>query len=306
MTYASNTDRNNYCNDDKSSAVKLARAYITGLCKEVWTPDSISRDRRELYFQYRNAVKDSTRQKNRIRSFLNEHCVRLPKGTMLTQPTGLNTALKSKRWSFLQEEIIRDKFSQLWETEKRRKHYNHVIAKEVMNDPQMKSLLRILGIRHIIAFTLVAMIGDINRFATHKKLVGYIGLSPTRTQSGNNKEGRSGGLVLKGRKDLRSLLINSAQNALTQKNSPLHKWGWKLVIKKCKNVAAVAVARKLAVSIWHLLKGNFTPLTEIPDSLIIKLRKITGLIGSKEIKKKGYKTCSDYILEQSQLITGAT
>ena len=77
-----------------------------------------------------------------------------------------------------------------------------------------------------------------------------------------------------GRGDVRALLIQAAQNAMTQKNSPLHQWGWKLTLKKdCKNIAVAAVARKLTVAIWHLLRALYpaagnepTPENQTPEN----------------------------------------
>ena len=110
-----------------------------------------------------------------------------------------------------------------------------------------------------VAFALMALIGDIHRFPTAKKLAGYFGLSPRRDQSGNDPRGYEKGLGENGRGDVRALLIQSAQNALNQRGSPLHKWGWKLLLKKHRNQAVAAVARKLAVSILHIHMGHFTP-----------------------------------------------
>jgi len=77
--------KHNFCNDDRQSAVKLARVYLSGLAKEVWQPDARTRERRDIFFAHRNAVKDSTSARNRLRGFLNEHGVRLPAGTPLTR-----------------------------------------------------------------------------------------------------------------------------------------------------------------------------------------------------------------------------
>ncbi len=82
-----------------------------------------------------------------------------------------------------------------------------------------------MRIRYVIVFSIGAIIGDIKRFPTAKKLVGYLGLSPRRVQSGNNAKGYEKGLSKKRRGDQRSLMIQSAQNILSQKYSPLQKWG---------------------------------------------------------------------------------
>ena len=293
--------RHNFCNDDRQSAVKLARVYLSGLAKEVWQPDEETRAMREIFFAHRNAVKDTTRNRNRIRSYLNEHCVRLPKGTRLTQESGLLRALGAREWSPLQERLIRSLFKQLWECESRRTDLEQLMVQELIARPQWAQLWRLMGIRHRVAFALMAVIGDIHRFPTAKKLVGYIGLSPRRKQSGTNAKGYEQGLSHAGRNDLRTLVLQSAQNALTQRNSPLHKWGWRLLLRKNRNLAAVAVGRKLVVAVWHLLMGHFTPLVELTDHIHTKLLQIATVLGKPILKDMGFASRSEFVHKQYQL-----
>ncbi len=163
-----------------------------------------------------------------------------------------------------------------------------------------------MGIRHRVAFALMAIIGDINRFPNAKKLVGYIGLAPRKEQSGNNAKGVDHGIGGSGRKDVRTLLLQSAQNALVQRDSPLHKWGWKLLIKKHRNEAAAAIARKLAVSIWYLLKGHFTPLVEANTHLTTKLLKLATVLGKEQLRALGYINRDDFVVAQIKKIQLAT
>lgn len=294
--------RDNYCNDDRHSAIKLARVYLSGLAKLVWQPDETTRQLREIFFAHRNAVKDATRCRNRIKSYLNEQCVRLPTGTRLTKKEGLQRALSLSDWNPVQRELLEDKFIQLWEAEKRRKRFEQLMVRELIARPQWAQLWRLMGVRHRVAFGLMALIGDISRFPNPKKLVGYLGLSPRKEQSGNNANGRERGIGRGGRGDVRALLIQSAQNAMNQKNSPLHKWGWKIRLKKDRNIAAVAVARKLATGIWYLLKGYFTPLMELNDHLETKLLKIATLLGKEGLEKLGFAKRKDFVEHQFNLI----
>lgn len=287
--------KENFCNDDRHSAVKLARVYLSGLAKIVWQPDEKTRQMREVFFAHRTAVKDCTRLRNRIRTFLTEHCVRLPKGTQLTQQSGLDKALSMYAWNDMQTVLITDSFKQLWQNETRRKQLEEFMVKELLKRPEWSRLWRLMGIRHIVAFALMAMIGDINRFPTAKKLVGYFGLSPSKVQSGNNAKGYERGIGKTGRGDVRALLTQAAQNAMSQRTSPLHKWGWKLAMKKTRNVAVSAVARKLTVAIWHLLKGHFTTLTVISKHLETKLLKIATLLGKESLRKSGFENRNAFI-----------
>lgn len=280
--------RDNFCNDDRHSAVKLAKVYRSGLAKEVWQPDTKTREYREVFFAHRNAVKDATRCRNRIRAFLNEHCVRLKPGVWLTEAGGEATAKAARDWTPLQTDLLAQKFAQLREVETRRRQLERIMVRELAANARWASLWRLMGIRHRVAFALMAMVGDVHRFPTAKKLVGYFGLAPRKDQSGNDKDGRDKGLGKFGRGDVRGLLLQSAHNALIQRDSPLHKWGWKLLVRKHRNEAAVAVARKLTVSVWHLLMGHFTPLVEATDHLRVKLLKLATVIGKNGIESLGF------------------
>jgi len=139
--------RENFCNDDRHSAIKLARVYLSGLAKLVWQPDEQTRQMREIFFCHQAAVRDCTRLRNRIRTFLNEYCVRLPKGTPLTQQRGLEVTLKAYSWTPLQSQLLQERFEQLWHTEARRKRLEKLMVEELLDRPEWCQLWRLMGIR---------------------------------------------------------------------------------------------------------------------------------------------------------------
>jgi transposase len=292
--------RKTYCANDRADAVKLARIYLSGLAQPVWQPDAATRERREVLHAYRKAVTTATRTRNRLKSFLSDHGIRLKPGVRLIQASGQKMIRGCRAWTALQLVLVEQMLEELQLADTRRGQLCALMAQEVAADPKLLRLVRLLGIRHIIAFAIAAVVGDIARFANPKKLVAYLGLAPTVDQSGNGPRGQQG-LVTFGRGDLRALLTQSAQNALNQRSSPLHAWGWKLCLRKShKNVAIAAIARKLTVSIWYMLRGLFTPLKQIDASLRVKLAKIATDIGVKKIRHLGYKSKADFIEEKSQ------
>jgi hypothetical protein len=108
---------------------------------------------------------------------------------------------------------------------------------------------------------------------------------PAFDNSGQNQW--SGGIAGHGRKDLRGLLIESAQ-AILRSHHPLAKWGKKLLARKGSlNLAAGAVARKLAVAIWYLLMGRWTPLEDLDERLALKVGKIITSVGTQGLKHLG-------------------
>ncbi len=289
--------RTSYCANDRLDAVKLARIYLSGLAHTVWQPDAQTRERRELLHGYRKAVTTSTRTRNRLKSFLSDHHVRLRKGVRLAQKSGAVTVQASAAWTPLQQLLLQEMLAELQAAHERRRRFSSAMAQEVAADRSLLQLMRLLGVRHIVAFAIGAVVGDISRFANPKKLVAYLGLSPSVEDSGETIRGR-GQLVSFGRRDLRTLLVQSAQNALCQKASPLHAWGWKLCLRKgSKKVAVVAIARKLTVSIWYLLRGLFTPLQQIDTSLEVKLVKLATAIGVKSLRHLGYASKTAFIQE---------
>ena len=182
-------------------------------------------------------------------------------------------------------QVIDIQLMELRHATEQREHWRSLIAQEVLRDPLMLSLVRLCGVRDVIAFALGALIGDINRFANPKKLVAYVGLHPAFDDSGNNTW--RGGVGGHGRRDLRSLLIESAQSII-RTHHPLAKWGKKLMARKGSvKLAVAAVARKLTVAIWYLMSGRWSSIEELDTLLSAKVGKIITAVGKDRLKKLG-------------------
>ncbi len=283
-----------HANNDKISAVRIAKAYMAGTAKEVWIPDAKTQERRDWFHAHRKAVKRSGQARNSLLSYLSDNGVRLKTGTSLTKPGVAEELLSKKReWSPRQWQVIEALLMQLRHAEEQRNHWRSLIAQEVLADPDLMAIVRLCGVRDMIAFALGALIGDVKRFANPKSLVKYIGLNPAFDESGEGKW--NGGIGGHGRKDLRCLLIEGAQAILRCSQIPLAKWGKKLLARKGSvNLAAAAVARRLAVAVWYLMMGRWTPLEEIDDRLTLKVGKIVSQVGQTKIKQSG-RTRKDWI-----------
>jgi len=118
---------------------------------------------------------------------------------------------------------------------------------------QVPLLIQLPGIGLVGAMTVLAAIGDITRFPTAKKLVGYSGLGASIHSSGDTN--RAGAITKEGRRELRTVLVEAAWVAVE------HSSHWREVFQRLaarigKRKASVAVARKLLVVIWHVLTGQ--------------------------------------------------
>jgi transposase len=274
-----------HANNDKISAVRIAKAYLAGTAKTVWVPDTRTQERRDWFHAHRKAVKRTHQARNSLLSYLSDNGVRLKRGTPLTQTPGAEEQLKAARdWSPRQWQVIEGLLMALRHAQAQRQHWRSLIAQEVLSDPKLHSLMRLCGVREMVAFALGALIGDIKRFAEPRKLVKYIGLNPAFDDSGQNEW--HGGIGGHGRKDLRCLLIEGAQAILRCSKNPLAQWGRKLLARKGSiNLVVAAIARKLAVAAWYLMMGRWTPLEEIDERLTLKVGKVIGQVGEHGLKR---------------------
>ena len=276
-----------HANNDKISAVRIAKAYLAGTAKIVWVPDLKTQERRDIFHAHRKAVKRTTQMRSRLRSYLSDNGVRLPRGVRLAEDQPLEAYLRQiKDWSVSQWWVIEGLLLELRHAEEQRQHWRSVIAQEVLRDPLLLSIVRLCGVRDLVAFALGALVGDIHRFAEPRKLVKYVGLNPAFDDSGQGQW--HGGIGGHGRKDLRCLLIEAAQSILRSSQNPLARWGRKLLGRKGSiNLSVAAIARKLTVAVWYLMMGRWTPLEEIDDRLTIKVSKIISQVGPAGLQKLG-------------------
>jgi len=272
-----------HANNDKISAVRIGKAYLAGTARVVWVPDPRTQERRDLFHMHRKAVKRTTQLRNRLQSYLSDNGVRLRRGTRLTQAEVSEKIRKAHDWLPCQWQLIEGLLMELRHAEQQRQHWRSLIAQEVLADEQLLSIVRLCGVREMVAFALGAFVGDIKRFSDPKKLVKYVGLNPAFDDSGN--EEWTGGIGGHGRKDLRCLLIEAAHAILRCAKTPLAHWGKKLLGRKgAINLAVAAIARKLTVAVWYLMMGRWTTLEEIDRRLSQKIGKIITQVGPARLK----------------------
>ena len=263
-----------HANNDKISAVRIAKAYLAGTAKTVWVPDLPTQQKRDIFHTYQKAVKRVTQVTNRLDSYLSDHGIReLKKGSLTSKDQ--EKVLQAHKWSVLEQQVLAGLFADLKHAEEQDIRWEAVLARAVIEDPLLLSLVRQCGVRRVIAFACGAIIGDIDRFESPKALVNYLRLQPAEDDSGEGKW--TGPVGQGGRKDLRSLLVQGAQ-AVIKSNHKLGKWGRSLLVCKNHNEAVVAVARKIAVAVWYLMKGKASSLEELDAALERKLSKIVARV----------------------------
>ena len=117
----------------------------------------------------------------------------------------------------------------------------------VRTDPTLKRFTTVPGVGPITALAFLSAVDDPGRFKHARDVGPYLGLTPTRYQSGETD--RQGRISKCGDHFTRTCLYEAANVLLTkvQRFSPLKAWGMRLVKRIGGQKARIAVARKLAV-----------------------------------------------------------
>ena len=136
-----------------------------------------------------------------------------------------------------------------------RRYDQRIEALAAKRYPETDLLRQVSGVGPLTALSFVLTVEDPRRFRKSRSLGAYLGLSPRRSQSGD--EDPELRITKAGDDDLRRLLIGSAHYILGPfgPDTDLRRWGLDLAARGRKNAkkrAIVAVARKLAVLLHRL------------------------------------------------------
>lgn len=282
--------------DDKKAAQRIVQSWLSGHVPVVWRPDEKTRSLRLLLEAYLDSVKENTRATNRLKGILNTYTIRLGKKDPRT-PATQQEILANPKWNTRERMVIQDAISKVNYASQRRETLLNAIQSEVRNNKKMLACLRIEGIGLINSFAILAIVGDIKRFATARKLASYLGLNPGSKTSGNSIHIKYG-IGNHGRRDLKALLIQAAQTILkSRRNTKLQKWGMKLLLSKGhRNIAVGAIARKLVHYIWHALNGRKPSEEEKKIVTVAKIRYAITNISKEELNQTPFKNKRSYQL----------
>jgi transposase len=122
-------------------------------------------------------------------------------------------------------------------------------------DPSCCAVSAVPGIGKLTATALVATIGDPNTFKSGREFTSFLGLVPR--QRGTGGRIRLGSISKRGDSYLRTLLIHGARSVLSHAKEPT-TWQTEIKARRPANVAAVALANKMARTAWAILAHGRT------------------------------------------------
>lgn len=245
-----------HAKNDRNDSYHLAFLLSIGMLPTIWMADKETQEDRELLHYRANLVQDQTRLKNRIRALLAEHGMNWD-GSDIKSACAQRFLMKLKcRLSSASQEVLTNQLEQLDFLDTSLQRLEPIIQVRAARWPEVALLMTIRGINVLTAFTIMAIIGRMDRFPTADSLANYSGLVPRQYSSAGKS--RLGKITKAGSKMLRWALTEAVQS-LCQADGPYRNLCKRLERKKKgKGIAATACARKLLTAIWCMVTRGET------------------------------------------------
>ena len=247
---------------DTRDAEHLLDLLLTKRFPRVWVPTPEERDARQLLKHRNKLVRMQTSVRNQL------HFLAMSQGV----------CRKQKLWSARGRAELEGLSLGTWASRRRKElletldqlgpriaELDQAVKAEAERRPEAVELMKHKGVGPVTALAFVLTVGPVERFAHSRALVSYLGLNPSEDSSGGHQ--RLGHISKQGNEMLRWLLVEAGHSA-AQFDPELRRKYQRLVFRRGRNVAKVALARHLAVRLYWTLRqaSSATPPVRTPGS----------------------------------------
>ena len=204
-----------------------------------------------LHRMRQQLVKFRTAQINGLRGLLAEYGEVMPKGRAGIV-RGIAAALErvSERLPAMVVETLREQWARVIRLDEEIGEMERRLALWHRNNAASRRIAAIPGVGVLSATAAVAAMGDPGAFKSGREFAAWLGLVPRHIGTGGRV--RMLGISKRGDSYLRTLLIHGARSVLTNAKAP-PDWALRLAERRPANVVTVALANKMARTIWALL-----------------------------------------------------
>lgn len=242
---------------DKRDARHILRLLAEDRFPAVWQPGMDNERRRQLLSHRSNLVRMRTQIENQLDSVgKNEGLVGSRRWTGRRRRE--IEALRLESWYGQRRQ---DLLALLDGLEERIKPLEEAVSAAAEADPQARLLMTHPGVGPVVSLAYVLTVGDWQRFPRGKQVASYLGLIPCEESSGDKR--RLGHISKQGNPMLRWLLVQAA--TIAQRYDPhWHRQYVRLSMQKHHGVAKLAIAHKLAVRLYWMLRSgqNYQQIVE--------------------------------------------
>ena len=216
----------------------------------IWVPSLAERDLRQLLVHRMKLVRTRTMIKNQL------HALAMSQGV----------CRKSKLWTVKGRRDLQSLTLLPWATRRRKEllelldqlqaaiePLDRAVEQEAKRRAEAVRVMTHPGVGPVVGLALVLTLGPVERFPNSRKLVSYLGLNPREHSSGGRQ--RLGAISKQGNSMMRWLLVEAAQTA-ARLDPELRRAYQRLKFRRVSGVAKVAIARRLAVRLYWMLRAR--------------------------------------------------
>jgi transposase len=264
---------------DRRDAITLARLLRSGDLTSVYVPRPEDEALRDLSRAREDALRDLKRSKRRLKSFLLRHDIRY-EGRASWNPAHLRWLAQVVCPLPAQQIVFQEYVSAVTQQQERKDRLERELHERVAGwrlAPVVEALQALRGVELTGAVILMAELGDITRFDTPRKLMSYLGLTPSESSTGERR--RQGGITKAGNGHARRALVEGAwayrfpakvsrhlQLRLEKLPPEIQAISWKAQVRLCRryrqlsgrgkhvNQVVVAIAREMAAFAWAIAR----------------------------------------------------
>ena len=236
---------------DRLDAELLLQLLLEDRFPRVWVPSPENRDLRQLLWHRHRLVQMRTRIMNQLQAVAMKEGIRRKTALWSKSGRAKFESLPLAPWGARRRHDLLELLDRLNPTIE---ELSAAVEQQAQQRPEVLRLMTHPGVGPITALAFVLIIDAAERFACGKQIASYVGLIPCEDSSSDRR--RLGHITKQGNTLLRFLLVEAAQ-AVVRRDPDWRRRYIHLAMRRDKRIAKVAMARKLAVRLYWMMRKEW-------------------------------------------------
>jgi transposase len=235
---------------DARDAAHLLDLLLSGRFPRLWRPTMAERDLRQLVWHRQKLVWMRNAIGNQLHALAMGEGVCRKKKLFTKKGRAELEGLALDPWASRRRQELLRMVDQL---DASLKEFDQAVAEQAEQSEAAVLLMTHPGVGPVTSLAFVLTLGPVERFARSKQVVSYLGLNPREHSSGGRQ--RLGSISKQGNPMMRSLLVEAGHTA-ARLDGELRQDYQRLKLRRGGGVAKIAIARKLAVRMYWMLRSQ--------------------------------------------------
>jgi transposase len=235
---------------DARDAEQILELLLTGRFPRIWVPSVEERDLRQLLVHRMKLVRTRTMVKNQLQALAISQGVCRKQKLWSARGRAELEGLALLPWASRRRQDLLETLERL---DGSVEELDRAVEEAARERAEVARLMTHPGVGAVTGLVFVLTLGPVSRFPNSRKLVSYLGLNPREHSTGGRQ--RLGAISKQGNTMLRWLLVEAAQTA-ARYDPELRRAYQRLKFRRPSGVAKVAVARRLAVRLYWMLRAQ--------------------------------------------------